>query len=144
MGKETVLVIPDLHAPYQHNNALDFLKKMADYYQPTKIVCLGDELDQHGLSFFEKETGLYSAGHEYDAGMEFMQKLYKEFPIVSACISNHTHRPWRIAKKAGLPSVYLKDYHAVMQAPLTWVWKYRHIIDNVCYEHGDPCSGMNG
>ena len=30
-----------------------------------------------------------------------------------------------------------------MQAPKGWNWKLRQVIDNVCYEHGDPCTGMN-
>lgn len=139
--KHIVLAIPDLHAPYHHPHALDFLSDMRREFKPTKIVCLGDEADQHSLSFHDKEPGLYNAGREYEEMIVFMKQLYKLFPNVDACISNHTHRPWRVAHKAGLPSVYLKDYHAVMQAPATWNWKYRQVIDNVVYEHGDPNSG---
>ncbi len=142
--KEIVLAIPDLHAPYHHPLALKFLASVYREWKPTKIVCLGDEMDHHALSVHPKHPGLYAAGHEYEAGMEFMHKLYKLFPEAQACISNHTHRPYRIAAAAGLPSVYLRQYREIMQAPRGWSWKGRVIIDGVVYEHGDPCSGRNG
>jgi len=144
MKKEIVLSISDLHAPYNHPLSLEFLKYCYKEFKPTKIVCLGDEVDQHGLSTFPKESMLYSPGHEYEAAMEFMQKLYKLFPEVMVCESNHTARPYRIAKAAGLPSIYMKDYRAIMQAPAGWEWKDRWEIDNVVYEHGEMCgSGRN-
>lgn len=144
LASEVVLAIPDLHAPFHHPQALDFLKYCYKEFRPTRIVCLGDEVDAHGLSVHPKIPELYSPGHEYEAAMDFMKKLYKLFPEAQACISNHTHRPWRIAQAAGLPSVYLKQYREVMQAPLGWSWHDRITIDGVVYEHGDPCSGRNG
>jgi len=143
-GKEVVLAISDLHAPFHNLDALAFLAYLKKEFKPTRIVCLGDEVDAHGLSVHPKVPELYSAGHEYEAAMEFMQKLYELFPEAQACISNHTHRPWRIAAAAGLPSVYLKQYREIMRAPEGWSWHNRIEIDNVVYGHGDPCSGRNG
>ena len=37
-----ILVIPDLHAPYHHQDALDFLVAVAAKYQPTRLINLGD------------------------------------------------------------------------------------------------------
>jgi len=145
MGKkEIVLAIPDLHAPYHNARAIPFIQYCIKQFNPTKIVCLGDEVDQHGLSTFPKETALYSPGHEYEAAMEFMQKLYKVIPEAQVCESNHTARPYRIAKAAGLPSVYLKAYKEIMQSPPGWSWHDRIEIDGVVYEHGENCgSGRN-
>lgn len=143
-GKEIVLAISDLHAPYHHPEALAFLKYLKKEFKPTKIVCLGDEVDAHGLSVHPKVPELYSAGHEYEAAIEFMGQLYTLFPEVSVCLSNHTSRPWRVAQAAGLPSVYLKAYRDIMQAPAGWLWKDRWEIDDVIYEHGEMCgSGRN-
>lgn len=141
---EITLCISDLHAPFHNQKALSFLKYLNNYYKPTKIVCLGDEVDQHSLSVHPKIPELYSAGHEYQAAMEFMGQLYDLFPNVQCCISNHTSRPYRVAQAAGLPSIYLKAYREIMQAPEGWSWHDRVWIDGVCYEHGDPCSGRNG
>ena len=139
-----VLAISDLHAPYHHPQALEFLAFLKSHYQPDRIVCLGDEVDCHSLSVHPKHPMLYAAGHEYAAAMHFMKQLYKLFPVVDVCISNHTHRPYRIAQAAGLPSVYMRSYREIMQAPIGWTWKSRIIIDGVVYEHGDPCCGRNG
>lgn len=144
VGKDIVLCISDAHFPYHHPLIFEFLKYCKREFKPTRIVCLGDEVDAHGLSVHPKHPELYSAGHEYDAAMGCMEKLYRIFPEAQACISNHTHRPWRIAAAAGLPSVYLKAYREVMQAPPGWSWHDRIEIDGVVYEHGDPCSGRNG
>ena len=103
-----VLAISDLHAPYNHPQALEFLAFLKKQWNPDHIVCLGDEVDHHALSVHPKHPMLYAAGHEYAAAMHFMQKLYKLFPVVDCCISNHTHRPYRVAQAAGLPSVYMK------------------------------------
>lgn len=49
-GKDTggednsrVLLISDLHAPYNHPKAVEFLRKLKDKYQPTRVISLGDE-----------------------------------------------------------------------------------------------------
>jgi hypothetical protein len=73
-----------------------------------------------------------------------MKQLYEVVPVAKVCISNHGMRPYRVAAAAGLPSVYMKCYREFMQAPPEWEWRYRWEIDNVVYEHGDPCSGRNG
>lgn len=142
-GKEVVLAIPDLHAPYHHQDAIDFLNDVYREFKPTRIVCLGDEIDFHALSFHDKEPGLYSAGREFEEAKRFLKKLYKAFPVVQCCISNHTSRPYRVAHKAGLPSNMILDYKALFEAPKGWSWHYRIIIDQVCFEHGDPGSGRN-
>ena len=40
-----VLVVPDLHAPAIHPNALGFVKSVQDYWQTNKTVFLGDNFD---------------------------------------------------------------------------------------------------
>ena len=143
LNRDIVIAIPDLHAPYHHNDALDFLNDTRKEFKPTKIVCLGDEADFHSLSFHDKEPGLYCAGREYDEAKRFLKNLYKLFPKAQCCISNHTARPYRVAHKAGLPSNMILDYRKLFEAPRTWQWAYRIVIDNVVYEHGDPGSGRN-
>lgn len=142
--KERVLVLSDLHAPYSHPDALDFLSDVAQEFKPTKIVCIGDEVDFHAISFHDHETELYSAGREYDAALVFMKQLYKLFPKVQCCISNHTARPYRVAQKAGLPSRMILDYKRLLDAPNTWSWHQRIIIEDTVYEHGEGLSGRNG
>lgn len=138
-----VLAIPDLHAPFHHPDALKFLADLKETFKPDVVVCLGDEIDHAALSFHDKDPHMPSASDEYQNALGFLGDLYKLFPNVLCCTSNHTSRPFRLAHKAGLPSHYLKSYREFLHAPEGWIWADRILIDNVVYEHGDPGTGRN-
>src|SRR5688572_29812685 len=42
-----ILFISDMHIPYQHKGLLPFLEGLKTRYEPTRVICLGDELDKH-------------------------------------------------------------------------------------------------
>lgn len=141
-GEETVLIIPDLQAPFQHPDTIDFLAAVEEVWEPTEYVCIGDEVDFHALSDYEHDPDGYSAGHELEAAKEFLFELYEYFPDMKVCVSNHTSRPFRRAKKYGIPRAFLKDYHEFLEAPEGWEWKDHFYIDGVRYEHGDALGGV--
>ena len=138
-----VLAIPDLHAPFQHPDAIAFLRACRDQFTPQRVVCLGDELDQHAISQHDPDPDGYSAGHELNVGLEFMHELYNLFPICAVIESNHGVRPFKRAYRAGLPKAYLKDYHDFMQAPKGWYWQHTVEIDGVGYVHGEGYLGKD-
>ncbi len=139
-----VLAIPDIHEPFSHKDYLAFLKAVAGKYRPGRVVCLGDELDHHALGNWEHDPNGYSAGHEFIAGRNALRGLWKLFPRGQSCISNHTSRPVRLATKAGLPSVFLREYRDVLGAPKAWSWVESVEIDGVKYLHGEGFSGPLG
>lgn len=138
---QVILCIPDMHAPFQHPDTLEFLCTVRDKYQPTEVVVLGDELDMHSLSDYEHDPDGYSAGQELEAALFFMHKLYKEFPVAKVCTSNHTSRPYRKAYRFGIPAAYLRDYREFLQAPDGWEWRDKWIIDGIQFEHGESFLG---
>lgn len=140
----TVLAISDLHAPFQHKNALKFLRWLKALYRPDTIVCLGDEADMAYWSFWDKPADMPGGMDEYKRTLEFLFMLYEEFPNVLCCTSNHTSRPYRVSDKAGLLRDFMKSYHEILKAPPGWVWADRFFIDNVAYEHGEGVSGKDG
>jgi hypothetical protein len=140
-GRQTILAIPDLHCPFEHRDALAFLKAVEAKYEPDKIVCLGDEVDSYALSTYEHGPDTYSAGHELDRATEHLKPFYKAFPVVSVCTSNHTNRIVKKAFRAGLPAKFLKSFADILNAPSGWIWKDRWIYDNIVYEHGEGYSG---
>lgn len=142
--KHTVLVIPDTQFPFGHQDTFIFLKAVAAKYKPNEFVHIGDEIDLHALSNFEHDPDGYSAGHELKAALKDMHKLYKMFPKMKVCTSNHTARPFRKAYKHGIPRAFLRDYHEFMEAPKGWEWADKWEIDGVIYEHGEGQSGVNG
>ncbi len=144
LGKETVLVISDMQMPFEHEDTLAFLEGVAEVWEPTKIVSIGDEIDAHGLSRFAKDPDGYSAGHEHAKALEHIQPLYELFPKVEAVHSNHTLRPLRTAFAQGIPIKFMRTVHEFMEAPKGWKWHEYVEIDGVRYEHGDRLGGRGG
>ena len=68
-----ILVISDLHIPYHHVDALEFLAHLAEKYKPTRVICLGDELDKHAMSFHASDPDLKSSGDELKASLPIIQ-----------------------------------------------------------------------
>lgn len=139
-----VLAIPDLQAPFEHVDALPFVKAVRSAYKPTTIVCLGDEADKHALSEYGNDPDGMTAGLELHNCVEHLRPWYKAFPSVAVCISNHTERIFRKAYKCGIPKGYLKSYREFLEAPDDWHWRDQWEYDGVIYEHGHSFGGGNG
>lgn len=137
-----VMAIPDMHHPFCHPDALEFLKAVRDRFLPKTIVCLGDEIDAHALSKYPKDPDGYSAGHELTHAKEALYPFYKEFPNVLVCESNHTVRGHKKAFESGLPAAFMAHISTVLNAPDGWKWASRHEVDGVLYIHGD--AGKSG
>lgn len=140
-GKERVLVIPDMQAPFQHQDTLEFLTFIRDIIKPTKTVCIGDSLDLHFASQYANDPDGHGAIKEYELGMDFMREFYKEFPEGVEVDSNHNDRIHKAAFNAGLPSRFILDMKAIMQAPDGWEFKEYVEYDGVMYEHGHKLPG---
>lgn len=123
---DSILVIPDQHAPYQHPDTLDFLQAVKAAFDPQLVVNLGDELDYHALSFHDSDPALDSAGVELEKGKRFLKALAKLFPDMLVCHSNHGSMAFRRAKAHGIPVQLIKQYRDIAfdgKAP-NWSWAY--------------------
>lgn len=126
---ERILLISDLHVPYQHPDAFYFLEELAKKYQPTRVVCLGDEVDHHAMSFHDSDPDLLSAGDELTEAIGLLKFLYEKFPEVDLVDSNHGSMAYRKGKHFGMPRKYLRDYGEVLEAPDTWTWHLDLMLD---------------
>lgn len=126
MAKQTIyhsiLVISDLHAPFQHPDAVAFLKYLKKKYKPDLVVCTGDEIDNHALSFHDSDPNLPSAGDELSLAIDALKPVYKLFPNVRVMESNHGSLVYRKALSQGIPIAVLKSYREIIQAPEGWSW----------------------
>jgi hypothetical protein len=143
-AKHNVLVISDTQIPFQHQDYIAFLKTVERKYDCDQIVHIGDEVDFHALGDWDHDPDGYSAGDELALAQKELKRLYKAFPNVMACTSNHTARPFRKAFKHGIPKAFLRDYAEFLQAPRGWSWQDSWEIDGVRYEHGEGFSGRDG
>ena len=117
-----ILFISDMHIPYHHKDLIPFLKMLKERYNPTRVICLGDETDKHALSFHDSDPDLMSAGDELRAALPVIQELYELFPEMDLIDSNHGSMVWRKAKHHGIPRHYIKSYNEVLGVGKGWVW----------------------
>ncbi len=117
-----ILFISDMHIPYHHPGLMPFLAGLKLRYNPTRVICLGDELDKHALSFHSSDPDLKSAGDELRAALPFIAELHAMFPEMDIIDSNHGSMVWRKAKEHGIPRHYIKSYNDVLQVGKGWVW----------------------
>lgn len=137
-----ILVIPDLHTPFHHPAAFDFLRRVAKDLKPQCVVCIGDEIDAHGWSRHDRNPDAPGQGAELRMAKRALQRLYKAFPDVRVCRSNHGERAARIALRGGLPAAFIRDLPEVLDAPRGWRWAHEHRISGILFTHGEGYGGI--
>lgn len=138
-----ILIIPDLHAPYQHKDALHFLSDVQSALKPKRVISLGDETDGHALSFHDSDPNLDSAGMELYKAREFLQELETLFPTMDICHSNHGSLIYRRTAKFGIPLEYIKSYRDIIfdgNGGDGWEWKEKIVAylpngDKTIFQH---------
>lgn len=118
----------DMHLPYGHQDTLPFLAYLKAKYKPTRVICLGDELDKHSLSFHSHDPDLASPSDELARALPMIKQLKKMFTKMDILESNHGSLAYRRAKANGIPRGYLKSYNDVLGVDSDWVWHYEMTI----------------
>lgn len=142
------LVISDEQIPFHHQHGLAFCKYVQKQYRIPKenILHVGDETDGYFGGMWPKDpNGKFSAITELEASIDQLKLRYEAFPEMRLAISNHGTRWLRKATAAEIPSIMLRRYEEVIQAPAGWRWakhwkipcKYPFIL-----EHGDAHGGQ--
>jgi hypothetical protein len=139
---EVVGHIGDQHHPFCHKHYLEFVLDTGKRYGVTRWVNQGDELDNCSISDYATDPDGMSPGDEFKAAMESIKPWYKAIPVMDILESNHGLRPFKLAKKAGLPKVWLQAYRGAMQSPPGWKWQSRLIRNNYLSIHGEPHNGQ--
>lgn len=119
-----ILIIPDMHMPYAHPDTVLFLKAIKLRFKPDRVICLGDEVDFHALSYHESDPDLDSAGPELENAIKRLRPIYQLFPRVDVLESNHGSLVYRKALTAGIPRAALLSYQKVLRAPRGWAWHF--------------------
>lgn len=135
------LYISDLHSPFHHTDALDFIAQLHSTLKPDSCVCLGDEIDAHNFARWTRHPDAIGPVEELRAAREFLHQLSKITPRLLIVESNHTYRPWRRAAALGFGKEFLKSRAEVLETPKTWRWVESTHIDGVFAIHGEGYSG---
>jgi len=129
-GRGNTLIISDLHIPYHHRDAFDFLWALHQEYQFSRILNVGDIADHHAGSYHESEPDAYDAETEYTLTKKYMQELEAMFPKMTITVGNHCMIPTRKLKSAGLPSSMLQDHNSLYELQGGWDWVPKYSFDS--------------
>lgn len=138
---KNVLIIGDTHEPFTKDGYLEFCREMQEKYNCGTVIHIGDAVDNHAVSYHEKDPNGMSAGDEFSLAKQRMKRWYYTFPNVKVCIGNHDALPFRKIFSAGLPKEWLKSYQELLESPKTWEWDFIHQVNGVIYQHGTGTSG---
>ena len=134
--KEVVLVIGDIHEPFCKDGYLEFCIETYKKYKCTRVVFIGDIIDNHYSSFHTANPDGFGAGEELERAIYKISKWAKAFPVATVLIGNHDRLAHRKAFASGVSKRWIRDYNDVLGAP-GWVFLEKVIIDGVEYAHGE-------
>ena len=124
MNNKRILIISDLHCPYQHQDAVRFLKAIKSKYKPTRVILSGDEVDNHAISFHDSDPDLSSAGDELQKAIKALKPIYEMFPVAEVLESNHGSLVIRKAIANGLSRKFFRSPGEILEAPKGWTWHF--------------------
>lgn len=130
-----VLVIGDIHTPFEHSGYLDFCKRMYRKYKCNTVVFIGDILDSHYSSYHESSPDGFGGEEELLRAKKSIADYHKSFPNSLVCMGNHDLIPNRKAFSGGLSNRWVRSIGEVLETP-TWKYAESFIIDGVKYIHG--------
>ncbi len=131
-----ILVIGDLHAPFDLDGYFDHCKEVYAKYNCNKVVFIGDVIDNHYSSYHETDANGMGGGQELELAIERLARWYKEFPEADVTIGNHDRIIMRKAQSSQVPRQWVKDYKDVLNTP-KWNFTERVVYDDVQYIHGE-------
>lgn len=136
---ENVLVIGDVHIPYEHEGYLAFCYDTYKKYKCTHVIFTGDLLDQYNFSRFDHDPDTMNGSTELEKAQERIKDWYALFPKADVLVGNHDSRILKKAFGAGLPRRLLLSYQDFLDVP-GWNFREKFIYDGVRYIHGEGGS----
>lgn len=137
-----ILVIGDTHFPAVHPGYLAFVQDTAEKYHCNTFVHIGDVVDLHAISRFQKLPEAPGALDEYEQTLKLTKRWHRAFPKLTVTEGNHDIRTYRQARDVNIPGRFLKGYNELYETP-GWKWVTEIVIDGVYYFHGTGVSGLH-
>jgi predicted phosphodiesterase len=135
-GKSRVLVVGDIHSPFDLDEYINHCKKVYAEFQCNKVVFIGDVIDSHYSSFHQADPNGMGGGDELDYAIERLRRYYEAFPYAISILGNHCRIVQRKAFAGGIPKQWIKEFAEVLEVP-TWDFVIEKEIDGVLYIHGE-------
>lgn len=134
--EDRVLVIGDIHAPFELEGYFEFCKETYAKYNCNQVIFIGDVIDNHYSSYHEEDPDGMGGGDELDRAIKDVAKWYNEFPKADVLIGNHDRIIMRKAFSSKIPKRWIRDFNDVLGTP-GWNWTERVVYNDVQYVHGE-------
>ncbi len=141
MIENNILVISDTHMPFEHRNYLDFCVGIHKRFMCTRVVHIGDLVDNHSISYHEHDPDGWSPLKEMEQTDKHLVYWFKAFPKLLMCRGNHDCMVDRKGKTVGLPTRAFKPYRDIWKLPKGWRDDFEWEIDGVRFLHGTGYGG---
>lgn len=137
-----VLVISDLHIPFEHKGAIKFFREQQEKWNCGKVIFIGDLIDNHYHSYHETDADGMSAGMELEQAILKLKEWYYTFPQADICIGNHDRLVFRRLYTAGISARWIQPIEKILGVP-DWKFVEDIIYNDVLYIHGEEGSALN-
>ena len=134
-NERRILVIGDIHAPFELEGYLDFCKQTYAKHLCNHVVFIGDIIDNHYTSYHETSSDGMGGADELYHAIQVVADWKEAFPVADVIIGNHDRMCMRKAQTSDIPSAWIKSYNEVLGT--NWTWSERVVYDNVQYLHGE-------
>lgn len=131
-----ILVIGDLHIPFNHSQYLSFCINLQKKWNCGKVIFIGDILDFHASSFHESDMALPSAEYELEISKIEISKWYKAFPEAVILIGNHDRMVTRKLFNSQISAHWQKSFNEVLEVP-NWKFLNEYEYNNIYFCHGE-------
>lgn len=129
MSVKRLLIVSDLHLPFQKPEAFDFLEKVKKEVKPDCVISIGDIVDFASVQVTRpSDPNLESPYFEVERTKKEIRKLEKLFPKMQICFGNHDLRLMRRAELVGIPRSLLKDLNCILEVKARWTWHDKIVV----------------
>lgn len=135
-GKSRVLIVGDIHCPFDLDEYLDHCKQVYKDFHCDTVVFIGDVIDNHYSSFHNTDPDGLGGGDELEVAKSRLQRYYEAFPDATVILGNHDRMIRRKAFAGDIPKAWIKEYGDALDTP-EWVYTESVTIDGVEYVHGE-------
>jgi hypothetical protein len=131
-----VLVIGDLHTPFDYEPYFDHCCAVYDKYQCDRTIFIGDIIDNHYSSYHETDADGMGGGDELNEAINRLKRWSDTFPDADVTIGNHDRMVMRKAQSSSIPTRWIRDYKEVLGTP-GWNFTDKVVYDGIQYIHGE-------
>ena len=131
-----ILVIGDLHCPFDLEEYFDFCIETYAKWNCNQVIFIGDVIDNHYSSYHETSSDGLGGADELELAIDRLQRYYQAFSKADVIIGNHDRMIMRKAQTSAIPTKWIRSYKEVLDVP-KWNFTERVIYDDVQYIHGE-------